>query len=403
MSQVIVALYEDFKIAEAAAKQLVHDQKLNAQDVSLLTYESDTSDSAHESRDTGDNTFLAQRLGSRRDLGAVHDTLVGLGVSDSDAGDFAEGLRRGNTLLAVRADEATGSNIHQILASHQPINITERAEQWRKAGWTGFRPDAEQYTAEQAAAERQRYAAAPAATTSATGEQVLPVMEEQLVVGKREVRQGGVRAYTRIVEKPVEETINLRQEQVQVERRPVDRPISPSELETFKEGTIEMTARTEEPVVTKQARVIEEVVLHKDVEERTETIRDTVRHTDVQVEDIGAGSSQSTVAKSDLGAGSSQPTAARADLLAEDSEFRNHYDRQFANSGFTYEQVAPAYRFGRNLHSSERYRSVDWNTVEPEARHMWEQRNPGTWENFKNSVRFGWDRMTHDRGTTGPA
>ncbi|HYQ90794.1 MAG TPA: YsnF/AvaK domain-containing protein, partial [Candidatus Competibacteraceae bacterium] len=371
MSQLIVALYEDFKTAEAAAKQLVRDKKLNAQDVSLLTYESDTSAAAEESRDTGDNTFLAQKLGSRRDLGAVHDTLVSLGVSDSDAGDFAEGLRRGNTLLAVQADDAASADIRQILASHQPINIIERAEQWRKAGWTGFRPDAEYYTAEQAAAERKRYAA-----PAATGEQVLPVMEEQLVVGKREVQQGGVRAYTRIVEKPVEETVNLRQEHVQVERRPVDRPVAPSELETFKEGTIEMTERTEEPVVTKQARVIEEVVLHKDVEERAETIRDTVRRTDVQVEDIGASSGQSTA--------SSQPTAARADLLAEDSEFRNHYDRQFANSGFTYEQVAPAYRFGHNLHSSERYRSVDWNTVEPEARQMWEQRNPGTWEKFKN-------------------
>lgn len=384
MSQVIVALYDDYKTAEAAAQQLVRDKKLNAQEVSLLTYESDTS--AEAGRDSGDNTFLVQKLGSRRDLGAVRDTLVGLGVNDSDASDFAEGLHRGNTLLAVQADDAAGADIYQLLASHQPINITERAEQWRKAGWTGFRPDDEQYTAEQAAAERQRYAV-PAATT--TDEQVLPVMEEQLIVGKREVQQGGIRAYTRVIERPVEETVNLRQEHVQVERRPVDRPVEPSELETFKEGTIEMIERTEEPVVTKQARVIEEVVLHKDVEQRTETIRDTVRHTDVQVEDIGAGADQ--------------PTAARADLTAEDSEFRNYYNTQFANSGFTYEQVVPAYRFGRNLHSSERYRSIDWNTVEPEVRQMWEQRNPGTWENFKNSVRYGWEHITQDRGTTGPA
>ena len=385
MSQVIVALYEDYKTAEAAAKQLVRDKKLNAQDVSLLTYESDPS--AEAGQDSGDNTFLAQKLGSRRDLGAVRDTLVGLGVNDSDAGDFAEGLRRGSTLLAVQADDTAGAEIHQILASHQPIDIAERAEQWRKAGWTGFRPDDDQYTAEQAVAERQRYAT-PAATTAA-GEQVLPVMEEQLIVGKREVQQGGIRAYSRIVEKPVEETVELRQEHVQVERRPVDRPVAPRELDTFKEGTIEMTELTEEPVVTKQARVIEEVVLHKDVEQRTETTRDTVRHTDVQVEDIGTGAGQ--------------PTAARAELTAEDSEFRNHYNAQFANSGFSYEQIAPAYRFGRNLHSSERYYSVDWDTVEPEAQQMWEQRNPGTWENFKNSIRYGWEYMTHDRGTTGPA
>lgn len=240
MSQIIVALYEDYKTAEVAAQQLVRNKKLNAQDVSLLTYEeSDTS--TGKDRDSGDNTFLAQQLGSRRDIGAVRDTLVSLGMNDSDAGDFAEGLRRGNSLVAVQADEAVGTDIHQILASHQPINLTERFEQWRQAGWTGFQPDAEQYTAEQAAAERKRYAA-PAA---ATGEQVLPVMEEKLIVGKREIQQGGVRAYTRLVEKPVEETVNLRQEHVSVERRPVDRPVDPSERAAFKEGTIEMTERTE--------------------------------------------------------------------------------------------------------------------------------------------------------------
>ncbi len=291
MSQVIIALYEDYKTAEAAAKQLVRDKQLKTQDITLLTYESDPSaDTSRESEsDSGDNTFLAQKLGSRRDLGTVHNTLVSLGVNDSDAGAFAEGLRRGNTLLAVQAEEAAGADIHQILASHQPINITERTEQWRKAGWAGFQPHAQQYTAEQRAAERQRYAA-----PATTGEQVLPVMEEQLKVGKREVQQGGIRAYTRVVEKPVEETINLRQEHVEVERRPVDRPVKPSELDTVKEGTIEMTERTEKPVVTKQARVTEEVVLHKEVEQRPETIRDTVRHTEVQVEDLGASASQPT-------------------------------------------------------------------------------------------------------------
>src|SRR5512143_2522134 len=302
MSQVIIALYEDYKTAEAVAKQLVRDKQLKTQDVSLLTYESNTSTDESRESDSGDNTFLAQKLGSRRDLGTVHDTLVSLGVNDSDAGAFAEGLRRGHTLLAVQADEAAGADIHQILARHQPINITERTEQWRKAGWAGFQPHAKQYTAEQIAAERQRYAA-PAATT---GEQVLPVMEEQLIVGKREVQQGGIRAYTRVVEKPVEETVNLRQEHVEVERRPVDRPVKPSELDTVKEGTIEMTERTEKPVVTKQARVIEEVVLHKEVEQRAETIRDTVRHTEVQVEDLGASASQPTAAREDPTAKASQ-------------------------------------------------------------------------------------------------
>ena len=63
MSQVIIALYEDYKTAEAAAKQLVRDKKVKTPDVTLLTYESDTRADTSRQSDSGDNTFLAQQLG----------------------------------------------------------------------------------------------------------------------------------------------------------------------------------------------------------------------------------------------------------------------------------------------------------------------------------------------------
>ena len=117
------------------------------------------------------------------------------------------------------------------------------------------------------------------------GETAIPVVEEELHVGKREVERGGVRVESRVTETPVEEQVQLREERVHVERRPVDRPVGDAE-NLFREGTLEVSERAEEAVVAKEARVVEEVVVGKEVAERTETVRETVRRTDVSVEEI---------------------------------------------------------------------------------------------------------------------
>jgi len=114
----------------------------------------------------------------------------------------------------------------------------------------------------------------------------LNVIKEDLQVGKREVETGGVRLRSRIVERPVEESIRLREEHVNVERNTVDRPATEADFAAFKEGTVEVTEYAERPVVSKTARVVEEVSLGKEVSEREETISDTVRNTEVETENI---------------------------------------------------------------------------------------------------------------------
>ena len=121
-----------------------------------------------------------------------------------------------------------------------------------------------------------------------TGDVTLPVIEEQLQVGKREVQSGGVRVHRRVTEKPVEETVTLREEEVNVERRPANREVSQADMAAMRGGTIEVTEMAEQAVVAKQARVVGEVVISKDVAEREETVRDTVRRTDVEVEQLDA-------------------------------------------------------------------------------------------------------------------
>lgn len=112
------------------------------------------------------------------------------------------------------------------------------------------------------------------------------VIEEDLQVGKRVVETGGVRVRSRIVERPVEESLRLREERVVVERLPVDRAASPADVAAFSGGDIDVVERAEVPVILKEARVVEEVSVSKHVDERTETVRETVRDTEVDVEEL---------------------------------------------------------------------------------------------------------------------
>ena len=209
---------------------------------------------------------------------------------------------------------------------------------------------------------------------------VLPVVEEDIKVGKRQVERGRVRVYSNVEEVPVEEQVNLREEHVHVERRPVDRPASEADLTNLPTGSFEIRSTAEEAVVSKEARVVEEVVVSKDVQERTETIRDTVRRTDVNVEEVEG----------------ERAVGSRA-YETYATSFRNYYDANLRSSGLTYEDYDPAFRYGYTLANDSTWGNRDWNTVEADVQRRWEERNPGTWDRFKAAVRHAWDEATGRR------
>ncbi len=125
------------------------------------------------------------------------------------------------------------------------------------------------------------------AQKSTDNRETIPAAEEELAVHKRTVARGGVRVTSHVSERPVEETVRLREEQVEVERRPGGRRLSPEEAEAaFEEKTVEMTETGEEVEVRKEARVVGEVALGKRTEEHEQRVRDKVRRTKVEVEEI---------------------------------------------------------------------------------------------------------------------
>ena len=166
-------------------------------------------------------------------------------------------------------DESEVARATNVMDKMGGVDVEERAEAWRAQGWTGFNADAE-YDDQDAAFARQS----------------VPVVQEDLQVGKRTVNVGGLRVIKRMSEKPVSEIVKLREEHATIERRPVDRVATEADFTNFKEGTFEVRETAEEAVIAKTARVVEEVVVGKTTTERSETVSDSLRRTDVSVEKL---------------------------------------------------------------------------------------------------------------------
>ena len=211
------------------------------------------------------------------------DSLADLFMPDEDRYTYAEGLRRVGYLVTVTTTDGEYDQALDILDDEGTIDIDERASSWRSEGWEGYPagtmgtggiPNSLNY-ADRDTTDRLH----------ATGdEEVIPVAEEALRIGKRDVSHGRVRVRSYIVETPVSESIELSDEHVNVERRPVDR-VAVGNEPLFQDRTIEIEERGEEAVVAKEARVREELVVNKERTTRRETVSDKVRHTEVEIED----------------------------------------------------------------------------------------------------------------------
>lgn len=200
--------------------------------------------------------------------GGLVGALVGMGVPQEEALYYAEGVRRGGTLIAVSVNDQTAGKAADILRRHHAVNVKERAEQWRQRGWPGYDPNAPAYSVEDAARERARYAAPQ--RVAATAQQA-------------------------VAERPVAQA-------------------------------------------------------------------------------------------------SAAPQAFR-DYDDYEMHFRRDFETRLTNNGLSYDRHVPAYRYGYYLATDPGYRGKDWDAVEPGARAYWEERNPGTWDQFRSAVRYAWDTV----------
>jgi uncharacterized protein (TIGR02271 family) len=181
---------------------------------------------------------------------AIMSDIVGRGFDEDSARGFLASLDGDKILVAARV---TDDQVKSTLAIIERFEVSDKA-----------------------------------ATVAGTNDETLLEIDEELAVTKSEVAQGGVRVSRSVTEQPVEETVTLRTETVDVDHKPVSRTLSAEEAKAaFQDKTLEMIGTTEEVEVTKEARVVGEVSLSKQSSEHEQKVQDTVRRTQVEVEQVG--------------------------------------------------------------------------------------------------------------------
>lgn len=271
MTQTIVGVFDSVSDAQRAADRLAQEGIARAD---MQVHAQDRSGDTDVGGETLGNSATARTVAADTGEGAPHEgaiahffrKLFGNDDASEEAGHYRESVRRGHALLSVDViDEARFDAVRAAMNEAGAMDIDERVAQWKTAGYGGYDSGAAPYTADDIAADRKAF----------------PVVKEELAVGKREVSTGGVRVYSRVTETPVSESVNLREEHATIERRAVDRPATEAEL---REGSVEIRETAEEAVVAKTARVVEEVVVGKESSQRTETVHETLRGTEVEVQ-----------------------------------------------------------------------------------------------------------------------
>jgi hypothetical protein len=239
----------------------------------------------------GASTLVGAGIGAA--AGGLIGALVGAGIPEEDASFYAEGIRRGGTLVMVKTSDDMAQRAYDVLQRHGAVDVEERSGTWRQSGWSGFDPNAQPYTGATDVDDKwERSSKVGTAGGAAAG----------AVTGAAIGSVGG-------------------------------------------------------PVGTAIGGV------------------------------AGAVTGAGVGAAGDIAGESIEESYNRYD-----SDFRSHYQSSAANTGYTYDQYAPVYRYGYGLANDPTYRDREWTDIEMDARRRWEERNPGTWEQFKESVRYAWDK-----------
>jgi uncharacterized protein (TIGR02271 family) len=276
MAEHIVAIFSTESAAAAAARD-VENAGFSASAIrrySPLTegVSSDTSVSrTTEPTSSGGGGFWAWLLGEEPSV----ETTRARYPQDEEI--YERRAHAGETILSVTVhDEAQIDHVLTILNSHHPLEIEENAQETA----TGYGSAGTPITAPAA----DRGAAMPATVSpSSGGEEVIPLAEENIEIGKRMVDRGTTRIRRYVVETPIERDVTLHGERVTIERRQPGETTPPGHA--FEERIVEVRETEEVPIIEKTARVVEEVAVRKEETERTETVRDTARREEVEVTD----------------------------------------------------------------------------------------------------------------------
>jgi hypothetical protein len=267
--------------------------------------------------------------------------LLGADIPDGEAGEYAEYIRRGGALVAVEAPEERVEDVEKAMLHHNPVDLERRTEYWRESGWTGYDRQATPYTPEDYQRERQYWTQAGADDVDYT-----------------------VRTYGDYwdYEDYAEDFRDHYQATYLAAGYAFDR-YEPAYRYGYDLATLARYRDRDWDEIESEAR--------SNWERRGqgvwEDFKAAVRHAWDQ---------------------------ARAGFDDDyDESFRRHYQTTYASTGNDYDAYEPAYSYGYDLAAESRYRTRNWDAIEPEARQRWESEQGNTWEDFKDAVRHAWNEV----------
>jgi hypothetical protein len=387
MSKVVVALYDNFEHARMAVEELVNNG-FRRDEVSLVASDDKGDfkrylDTPHgeEAEDIGEGAAAGAGIGAT--LGGIGGLLVGLGVlaipgigpvlaagplvtalagagigaaaggllgaltqvgvPEEHARDYVEGVRHGNVLVTITAADDRASQAVNILNRHNPIDVDRRSSEWRS----------DSSRIEHSVVEEKPY---PSTTNEPYGTPDRPV-------GFAEER-------------------DINRSTANEPYGTPERPVGFSDDENVVRNT------TEEPYGTPERPVgfpEDQDVPRSNVDEPYGTPERPVGFSEpIDTPDLPQGRRNET--------GWTGP--GMASFMDYDDAFHSHYNTNYANTSYTYEQYRPYYEYGYQLANDERYRNRTWDEIEMDARRDWERRNPNSmWDEFKMAIREGWNAI----------
>jgi uncharacterized protein (TIGR02271 family) len=296
MTHTVVGLFSNRSDAQTAMQELIQagfiKENIDLSNRSAADTETNYADTAYSNTNTADN----QGIGDK-----ISNFFSSLFDDETTASTYTNAAYNADAILTVQADsDERARAASEILDRNGAMDIDNDSAQYgdtygspndlsQNYAGTGSATSSSaanrMNTTDTTDYDTTRNEANLRRDTNIDDKAVIPVMEENLEVGKRTVERGGARIRSRVIEKPVEANVRLREEHVVVNRHPVNRAVTDADVNNFQQGDIELTERAEVPVINKQARVVEEIEVGKTVEEHDQTIRDTVRRTDVDVQE----------------------------------------------------------------------------------------------------------------------
>ncbi|HEY0048655.1 MAG TPA: YsnF/AvaK domain-containing protein [Pyrinomonadaceae bacterium] len=272
MIHTVVGLFDNRSNAGAATQELI--QK------GFLRENIDVSN--RQISDAATSTQIAvTETGVSESIGNFFNSLFG--GDKKTARNYTTAAGDADAIITVQVDSLERAReAAEILDRHGAIDVDGRSSQHEQ----NLQQNQQILTAAPNAPQTAQNAADIHNAANIQNETAIPVIEEQLQVGKQIVQREGARVRSRIVEKPVEANLRLREEHIVVNRRSVNRDVTNADLANFREGELVITEHAEIPVVGKQARVVEEILIGKNVTEHVETVHGTIRRNEVEVEKV---------------------------------------------------------------------------------------------------------------------